>query len=72
MVIANLFPKTYCLFEKVFISFVFIKFLQIHLMQLVYLLIFNCVCTYSRTFGVDDHKQKIGIVRQIIQNQTTI
>ncbi|CDW86651.1 UNKNOWN [Stylonychia lemnae] len=60
LAIAKLFPPTYCLFEKIYV------------MQLVYLFIFNLVCTYSKTFGIDEHKKKINIVREIIQNQIII
>lgn len=60
VVISSLFPEYYCLFEKIFI------------MHLIYLMLFNVICTFAKNFGLNEHKEKIGYVRQIIQNQSEI
>ncbi len=58
--ISGLFPEYYCLFEKIAI------------MHLIYLMLFNVICTFAKNFGLNEHKEKINIVREIIRNQSEI
>eukprot|EP00347_Sterkiella_histriomuscorum_P002742 403366980 len=60
MVLSQFFPPTFCMFEK------------INIMHLLYFLCFNIICTISKIFGVDEHKRKISVIRQVIDNQEYI